>query len=78
MSQQRGDPAADAMAHATDPAHDGKHHPRASVDAAADDDAHGVEPLGPIDAVAWSAGILGVGLGLVVAVCFVLAAGGIG
>ena len=28
------------------------------------------EPLGPIDVAAWGAGILGVAIGLVIAVCF--------
>ncbi|MEO5885934.1 MAG: hypothetical protein ABIQ58_10510 [Candidatus Limnocylindrales bacterium] len=41
-----------------------------------DDRAHGGDaPLGPIDAYAWGAGALGVVLGLVVAVCFMLATG---
>lgn len=36
-----------------------------------DDHAHDdTDPLGPIDAFAWGAGILGVGLGLVVALAF--------
>lgn len=38
-----------------------------------DDHAHAEEPLGPIDRAAWGAGILGVVIGLVVAMCFVLA-----
>ena len=33
------------------------------------------DPLGPIDAFAWGAGILGVGLGLVVALAFALSTG---
>jgi hypothetical protein len=35
-----------------------------------DDHAHPDEPLGPIDIVAWGAGILGIAIGLVIAVCF--------
>ncbi len=42
-------------------------------DAEHDDHAHAEEPLGPIDVPAWGAGILGVLLGLVVVVAFVLA-----
>jgi hypothetical protein len=40
-----------------------------------DDDhiAHGGPTLGPIDVQAWGAGVLGVALGLVVALCLVLA-----
>lgn len=38
----------------------------------------GSEALGPIDPLAWSAGVLGVILGLVVAACFVLATAGLG
>jgi hypothetical protein len=38
-----------------------------------DEHGHDEEPLGPIDLAAWGAGALGVALGLVVALCFVLA-----
>ena len=38
-----------------------------------DDHAHGEESLGPVDGPAWGAGILGVLLGLAVAVAFVIA-----
>lgn len=38
-----------------------------------DDHTHDEEPLGPIDVAAWGAGALGVLLGAVVAICFVLA-----
>jgi hypothetical protein len=34
-----------------------------------DDHAHGAEPLGPLDAQAWGAFALGIGLGLMVAFC---------
>jgi hypothetical protein len=42
-----------------------------------DHDDHGPAEgtLGPVDSAAWGAGILGVALGLVVALCFVLATG---
>lgn len=44
-----------------------------------DDHAHDESvPLGPIDVIAWGAGALGVGLGLVVAAAFALAVGTIG
>jgi len=38
-----------------------------------DDHAHGEEALGPIDVAAWGAGVLGVLIGLVIALCFYLA-----
>ncbi len=38
-----------------------------------DDQGHGDEPLGPIDVAAWSAGLLGLVIGVVIAACFVLA-----
>ena len=38
-----------------------------------DDQAHGEEPLGPIDGAAWGAGLLGVLIGVTIAFCFVLA-----
>jgi hypothetical protein len=40
-----------------------------------DDHAHGSEPLGPIDAQAWGAFAVGIGLGLLVAVCVALSTG---
>ena len=43
-----------------------------------DDHAHDDEPLGPIDIAAWGAGVLGIALGIVVAVCFALATSDIG
>jgi hypothetical protein len=49
------------------PAHEG------AVAQGHDDPAHGEEALGPIDVAAWGAGALGVLLGAVVAICFVLA-----
>ncbi|MEP6639889.1 MAG: hypothetical protein ABJC39_11110 [Chloroflexota bacterium] len=38
-----------------------------------DDHAHAEEPLGPIDLPAWSAGVIGVVLGVALAYAFVLA-----
>ena len=38
-----------------------------------DDHGHVEEPLGPVDVAAWGAGVLGVAIGLAVALCFVLA-----
>lgn len=52
-------------------------HPTTDDDGHADH-AHAEEPLGPLDSAAWGAGALGVVLGLVVAVCFVLATMGVG
>jgi hypothetical protein len=43
-----------------------------------DDHAHDdTEPLGPIDLIAWGAGIAGVVLGLTVALVFALSTGGV-
>ncbi|MER3418078.1 MAG: hypothetical protein C4343_02980 [Chloroflexota bacterium] len=53
----------------------------AGPDAHGGHDGHGAEEaeaLGPIDPLAWGAGILGVILGLVVAACFVVATSGLG
>ena len=38
-----------------------------------DDHAHEPEALGPVDVLAWSAFVLGAGLGLAVALCIALA-----
>jgi hypothetical protein len=64
------------------PGHDGAvaHHAvdDHGADHGHDDHAHEVVmPLGPIDWIAWGAGILGVALGLVVVVGFALATGGV-
>jgi hypothetical protein len=40
-----------------------------------DDHAHGEEALGPIDRAAWGAGVLGVVIGLAIAVCFMVVTG---
>jgi len=42
-----------------------------------DDHANVSDPLGPVDTQAWGAGLLGILLGLVVAACLFIAAGGI-
>ena len=53
--------------HATDtPGHPG------AVDHHSTSD-HGEEPLGPIDVAAWGAGVLGVLVGVAIAVCFAVA-----
>ena len=44
-------------------------------DASAGSHGHGGEVLGPIDWSAWGAGAAGVAVGLVIALCFVLATG---
>ena len=56
----------------TTPAHDTDDH---DDDHEHDDHGHDDEPLGPIDTVAWGAGVLGMVLGLAVALSFVLATG---
>ncbi|MBI3746121.1 MAG: hypothetical protein HY264_06280 [Chloroflexi bacterium] len=43
-----------------------------------DDHAHGAEVLGPLDPMAWGAGVLGILGGLVVALCLAVAAGWLG
>lgn len=72
----------DAGGHAAPPAHPPGDHDGGET---AGHDAHagrdprdGDEPLGPIDAQAWLAGIVGVAIGLVTALCFVLATAGLG
>jgi hypothetical protein len=71
------------MAAMSDPAHD-DHPPEHEPDDAghqhgheehAGHDEHGehAEPLGPFDWAAWGAGILGIGAGLVVALCLYVA-----
>ncbi len=42
-----------------------------------DDHAHGLEELGPIDVASWGAGIAGVAIAIVIAVCFALATSGL-
>ncbi|HET7026489.1 MAG TPA: hypothetical protein VFI28_02230 [Candidatus Limnocylindrales bacterium] len=96
MSEQRGDPAARAIAHDADAAPEAGRDPHAPVadpqagrppadpaDGSAahpvnDHEAHEAQPLGPIDTTAWAAGLVGVLLGLAVAICFVFATSGIG
>jgi len=43
-----------------------------------DDHGHADEALGPIDVAAWGAGILGVGIAAVMAICFAMATSGVG
>jgi hypothetical protein len=64
--------------HADDvPGHQGAidHHSAADhgEDTEHDDHAHAEEPLGPLDVPAWGAAIIGILLGLAVAVAFLLA-----
>jgi hypothetical protein len=60
-----------AVAHHAPDDHGGEH--------GHDDHAHADEDiLGPIDAIAWGAGVIGVVLGLAVAVAFALSTGAIG
>jgi hypothetical protein len=40
-----------------------------------DDHAHGSEALGPVDVQAWGALAVGIGLGLIVAICVALSTG---
>jgi hypothetical protein len=80
MTEHRRDPSADAMAHAADPARPADHGD-ATIAHASDDghhDEHATDALGPIDTVGWAVGLIGVLLGLAVALCFVFATGGIG
>jgi hypothetical protein len=70
--------------HATDaPGRDasagGGHH--ASTDQGDDhghDHGHADEALGPVDVAAWGAGILGIGIAVVIAAAFALATSGLG
>jgi hypothetical protein len=60
----------DAVAHHRTDDHGGDH--------GHDDHAHDEEQLGPIDAAAWGAGILGIAVAVVIAACFALATNAIG
>ena len=65
--------ASDAPGHADAVAH---HEPDDhGDDHGHDDHAHGSETLGPIDVAAWGAGALGVALGLVVTIAFMMSTG---
>lgn len=44
----------------------------------AEHDEQRVEPLGPVDVEAWGAGILGVAIGLIMALCFAAATSALG
>ena len=71
-------PAMSADKHADDaPGHEGAvgHHlpDDHGEDHGHDDHAHADESLGPIDVAAWGAGIVGVLIGLAIALCFALA-----
>ena len=43
-----------------------------------DDHAHAEDALGPIDVAAWGAGVVGVAVGLAIALCFALATSALG
>jgi hypothetical protein len=43
-----------------------------------DEHGHDGSALGPIDPAAWGAGILGVAISVVMAICFAMAASGVG
>jgi hypothetical protein len=43
-----------------------------------DDHGHDASALGPIDPAAWGAGILGVAISVVMAICFAMATSGVG
>lgn len=43
-----------------------------------DDHGHSEPALGPIDTAAWGAGILGIGIAVVMAICFAMATSGVG
>jgi hypothetical protein len=65
-SSQNDAPGHDgAVAHHATDDHGGSH--------GHDDHAHGEEPLGRIDIWAWGAGLLGIGLGLLITFAFILA-----
>ena len=42
-----------------------------------DDHGHDVSALGPVDTAAWGAGILGVAIAVVMAICFAMATTGV-
>jgi hypothetical protein len=42
-----------------------------------DEHSHVSDPLGPVDLTAWGSGLAGIALGIVVAACLFVAAGGI-
>ncbi len=56
--------------HGTATAHGGDH--------GLDDHGHRDEALGPLDVAAWGAGVLGVGIALVIAIAFAMATSGVG
>jgi hypothetical protein len=60
----------DTAAAGHDPAH-----PTPDHDAGGHAGVHGGEALGPVDVAMWAVGILGVALGLLVAICVALAIG---
>ncbi len=65
--------------HAAGDGHDGPIHDTTDhgSDHGHDDHGHDAEALGPIDVFAWGAGALGIGIALVMIVCFAIATGAI-
>lgn len=65
--------------HAADDAHDDPVHDAADhgSDHSHDDHGHEAEALGPIDVSSWGAGALGIGIALIMVVCFAIATGAI-
>jgi hypothetical protein len=77
MPAEVRDVTTSADQHATDaPGHAGAVAHHETGDHGHDDQAHGEEPIGPIDIAAWGAGALGLLVAIVIAACFVLAAPG--
>lgn len=68
MRAEVPDSMSDTAAGGHDPAHPATDHGQ-------DDHGHGEEALGPIDITMWGVGILGVALGLLVAICAAFATG---
>jgi hypothetical protein len=64
-----------AMSETTHDDHPAAHEPDEAADGHGGQDVHGEHgtALGPVDWLAWGAGLLGVGAGLAVAVCLYLA-----
>ena len=53
----------------------GDHHEPTDHDG---DHGHGESQLGPVDVPAWAAGLLGVGIAIVIALCLAIATSGVG
>jgi hypothetical protein len=73
MRAEVPDSMSDTAAGGHDPAHPATDH--GQDDHGHGDHGHGEEALGPIDITMWGVGILGVALGLLVAICAAFATG---